>query len=202
MDADSLKDVIPYYLTSERKHGFLKELKSFMNRESLNYFSFGLGDTWLQGDCCVGAPKVDVITLRKNEIKCLVVSNSCDIDPNNPRTGATKALLAPLVPLSVYENMLREQHSGGKKAVDGILEAIRAQKVTSVFYLPHFEALGGETIALLDDLQSVPVEALPDPSNARNRYFSLSQIGFFLFLFKLSVHLCRFHEEVERPISA
>lgn len=201
MDVDELKDFVPYYLTNDRKHGFLKELKSFMERDFLDYFSEAIGDTWLQGDCCARGPKVDVVTLRKAEIKCLVVSNSCDIDPNNKRAFPARALLAPLIPLTGYEALLLKNHSGGEQAVKAIIQNIREQKVTNAFYLPHHDALGGEAVALLDDLQTVPASILPDPNSSENRYFSLSQIGFFLYLFKLSVHLCRFHEEVDRPAS-
>lgn len=201
MNVDELKGFVPYYLTNDRKHGFLEELTSFMNRDWLEYFTRAVGDTWLQGDCCARGAKVDVVTLRKADIKCLVVSNSCDIDPNNKRTLPARALLAPLIPLTSYESLLLEKHSGGEQAVQTIIQNIREQKVTNVFYLPHHDALGGETIVLLDDLQTVPVSTLPDPNSAENRYFSLSQIGFFLYLFKLSVHFCRFHEEVDRDVS-
>jgi hypothetical protein len=202
MDVDKLKDLVPYYLTNDRKHGFLEDLKSFMNRDWLEYFSSAIGDTWLQGDCSARGPKVDVVTMRKAEIKCLVVSNSCDIDPNNKRALPARVLLAPLIPLIAYENLLLKNHSGGRQAVETIIQKIREQKITNVFYLPHHDALGGETVVLLDDLQTVPASILPDPTSAENRYFSLSQIGFFLYIFKLSVHFCRFHEEVDRPVSS
>lgn len=202
MDVDELKDLVPYYLTHERKHGFLKELKSFMDRDWIEYFSEAIGDTWLQGDGCARAPKVDVVTMQRKEIPCLVISNSCDIDPNNKRVLPPRVLLAPLIPLSGYEALLLKNHSGGEKAVNTMIQNIREQKVTNIFYLPNHDSLKGELIAFLDDIQSVPASVLPDPTSADGRYFSLSQIGFFLYLFKLSIHFCRFHEEVSRPVSS
>ena len=54
-----------------------------------------------------------------------------------------------------------------------------------------------EHVALLQDLHSLPVEAVAaQPSKLR--LASLGQFAFYLPLFKLSVHLCRFPEGVDR----
>ena len=72
---------------------------------------------------------------------------------------------------------------------------IRAQGVTSIFYLPADDLLEEEHVALLDDLHSMPLEA---HGQAAEKLFTLSMAGFYLFVFKLSVHFCRLHENVDR----
>jgi len=81
--------------------------------------------------------------------------------------------------------------------VENKLAAIREQKVTSLFYLPPGGRLDGEYIAVLDDIHSLPYSAFAT-RGGREKLFTLSQVGFYLFLFKLSVHFCRFHENVPR----
>jgi hypothetical protein len=77
------------------------------------------------------------------------------------------------------------------------LAAIREQSITSIFYLPKGAALDAEHIALLDDLHTVPLGYFSGKEE-RSKLFTLGMTGFYLFLFKLSVHFCRFHESVPR----
>ncbi|MGZ5601252.1 MAG: hypothetical protein ACXWFX_11735, partial [Methylobacter sp.] len=57
--------------------------------------------------------------------------------------------------------------------------------------------LESDHIVLLDDLHTLPVKLFCE-KNDREKQFTLSQAGFYLFLFKLSIHFCRFHENVLR----
>lgn len=52
-------------------------------------------------------------------------------------------------------------------------------------------------MALLDDLHTMNLKKFEDISE-RKKILTLSQIGFYIFLFKISVHFCRFHEAIER----
>lgn len=83
------------------------------------------------------------------------------------------------------------------ESVDAKLNAIREQSVTSMFYVPKGAALEEDCIALLDDLHTVPLVRF-NKSEDRKKLFTLGTVGFYLFLFKLSVHFCRFHENVQR----
>ena len=64
-----------------------------------------------------------------------------------------------------------------------------------MFYLPADDPLSTEYVALLDDLHSMPVEALREVSD---KLFTLSMAGFYLYVFKLSVHFCRLQENIDR----
>ena len=66
-----------------------------------------------------------------------------------------------------------------------------------MFYLPKGGALEDEYVALLDDLHSIPAHAFERVAE-KKKLFTLSMVGFYLFLLKLSVHFCRFHENVAR----
>ena len=75
--------------------------------------------------------------------------------------------------------------------------AIKEQKVTSLFYLPQGKGVDSDCIALLEDVQSIPFSSF-NSRQAKQKLFTLSDVGFYLFLMKLSVHFCRFHEDIAR----
>jgi hypothetical protein len=51
-------------------------------------------------------------------------------------------------------------------------------------------------IALLDDLHTLPLGMFQKAD--RPKLFTLSQVGFYLFVVKLSIHFCRFSEGISR----
>ena len=74
---------------------------------------------------------------------------------------------------------------------------IRDQIINDIFYLPADGMVGVERIALLSDTHTIPMSAFQAESG-KVRMFSLSEVGFYLFIFKLSVHFCRLHENIDR----
>jgi hypothetical protein len=195
MDVDSLGDHIPYYLTREQKEGLIRELKHF-NSRPIAYYINGFPVEVLQGDGWSGFEVLRFEGGERRRVRGIVLSNTCDIAAGNIRDFPPRIVFAPIVKLDNYARWLQE---GGflRQVVEDKLRAIREQRVTSIFYLPGNGTLDAEYIARLDDLHSVPYSAF-DLAEGRRKLFTLSMVGFYLFLFKLSVHFCRFHEEVVR----
>ena len=67
-----------------------------------------------------------------------------------------------------------------------------------MFYLPKNSALGEEAIALLDRINNCDLQKLNLDELTGTRLFTLSDYGFYMFLFKLSIHLTRIREGVQR----
>ncbi|MEQ6343007.1 MAG: hypothetical protein M3A44_15510 [Gammaproteobacteria bacterium] len=107
-----------------------------------------------------------------------------------------KITFAPLVRLKDYTNVLQGKGMAPQK-IEDLLNSIRAQRSTSIFYLPKGGALDDEHIALLDDLHTIPSPVFMQDKH-RAKLFTLSQVGFYMFLMKLSIHFCRFHENLAR----
>lgn len=197
--SESFKDQIPYYLTQGQKDGLLKELKAFINNSTIktNYFSNDFQDKILQGD---GWGKLQIrnfYTGDKISILGIILSNSCDVAPDNerdlPTTGIT---FASLIPLSSYMTLLK------KEKIDDIeiekkIDSIKKQRVTSIFFLPAGGYLQEDHIALFDDIYTMPSNVF-NQENKKSKAFTLSMFGFYLFVFKLSIHFCRFQENVAR----
>lgn len=193
-DPRNVETFLTPYLREDRKQGFLEALKDFPPAKDF-YRRLDDPDP-LQGDCWAGLTVINFADGTRDRIKGLVLSNSCDITGENSRPVPVGLSFAPLVPLARYEEVLRRAVSD-RDRVNNHIRDVRAQKVSSLFFLPDIGTLGGDSIAVLDDVHTVPLDFFTRDSS-KSRVFSLSDIGFWLFLFKLSFHFCRFHERVDR----
>lgn len=191
---EDIKEHIPYYLTQEAKNGLVKALNDFP--EKINYYTAKHQDQLLQGDGWNSLDIINIETAERKSIKGIILSNSCDISPENTRDVPARIVFAPIIPLSLYEGLLAQSGIDLEK-VSSKVSSIKLQKVTSLFYLPKGGCLESDHIAVLDDLHTLPTLCFYRKAD-REKQFTLSQAGFYLFLFKLSIHFCRFHENVFR----
>ncbi len=196
--SESFRDQIPYYLTQGQKDGLLKELNAFINNSTIktNYFSNNFQDKMLQGD---GWKKLQIRNFDSGDkalILGIILSNSCDVSPNNKRDLPIQITFAPLIPLSGYVALLKKEKIKDPE-IENKVESIKKQRITSIFFLPADSYLPEDYIALFDQLYTMPSKVL-DLENENSKVFTLSRFGFYLFVFKLSIHFCRFQEEVAR----
>lgn len=193
LDFDTLKAHIPPYLTLPMQQGLIEELKRFPH--NVNYYTDHYKNELLQGDGLTKLPIIDVGTAQRSDVFGVVLSNSCDVDPINKRLRPARLVFAPLIPLNKYYDLLRG--SGvSQDRIDSQMQSIRSQHVTNVLYFPRSSSLSDEFIAYLDDIHNIPLSTVN--SIQPPKIFTLSQIGFYLFSIKLSVHFCRFHENILR----
>jgi hypothetical protein len=192
---ESIRDQIPHYLTEEMKRGIIEELKKFPDK--MQYFLLaGYDADILQGDGWTQLQLRHFETGEKIAINGIILSNTCDVASENPRDLPVNIIFAPLVALDAYIKML-EAAGIPKQNVDDKLAAIRRQRVTSLFYIPAGSGLQEDHIVLLDDVHTMPAASFEE-TKGRQKIFTLSQTGFWLFVLKLSIHFCRFHENVVR----
>jgi hypothetical protein len=192
--SESIKDQIPSYLSQKDKESLVRALDDFPRR--INYYIDLYPNEALQGD---GWTSVEIIRFENGDrkmIKAILLSNSCDIDPENKRDLPIKLTFAPVIKLDRYFDYLTKAGVGDKEIEHKTL-AIKEQRVSSLIYLPEGAGLDGDYVALLNDLHTVPYAAFSS-KNERKKLFTLSNVGFYLFVLKLSVHFCRLHEEVLR----
>jgi len=198
-DTEDLQRHIPYYLTSEDQNTLLNELKAISEgskgRYLLSKFNDHFQNEMLQGDGWKGFQLFSFDRRTQHTVRGIVLSNSCDIDPTNRRGVPRRRVFAPLVRLSKYENLLLK--SIDRRRVDDKLASIRAQKTTNIFYLPARESLEDDYIARLDDVHSMPLSDLSE-SECGKKLFTLNNTGFYMFIFKISIHFCRLQENINR----
>lgn len=151
----------------------------------------------LQGDVFDGVPCV----LRSGEQlevapkRVLLISNSCDATPDNPRAISLDLTIAPLLRLSRYHQMLIENGVEAPKA-DHAISSIKRQEKSNIIYLPAGAGIQEEMVALLDKVQSLPYNDFF--SAGASRLAVLTTRGYWILLVKLAMHFSRPHEGVER----
>lgn len=186
---------LPPYLLPEHKQQLYSELRNFP--EKFNYYTSKFDDEMLQGDGWGGFLVLHQANNESKKIHGVVLSNSCDISPENRRRIPPKIIFASIIKLSKYIEQLRK---GGisEDEINTVTESIKRQEITSLFYLPKGGGLTDEHIAILDDVYSVPTNSIQ--MSDMNKLFTLSQSGIYLFILKLSIHFCRFNDGINRYI--
>jgi hypothetical protein len=200
LDAENLGRHLPYYLTAQDQQELVKELRAIASGGTANYFLSAHNDTFreemLQGDGWRGFQLFLFDSGERRSIKGLVLSNSCDISPENSRDLPARVIFAPLVRLSSYRALL-ENSRISKEQVEAKITSIRQQKPYNIFFLPAGGPLEEDHIVRFDEAQSMPVSA-HTKSAAREKLFTLSNTGFYMLTFKLSIHFCRLQEKIRR----
>lgn len=194
MLTEKLADQIPYYLTREAGEGILKELENYSDKTQI-FLSKDI-DGILQGDGWRGFTLYDHEAGTTRNVRALIISNSCDIDSNNKRDIPAKVTFVPLIKLSKIEKIFRAT-SKSEESVAQKIRDIKSQKSTSFFFVPSQGVLDEDYVAWLSDIHSMPMQSFIKTTE-KQKIFSLNMTGFYLFLFKLSIHFCRFHEKVNR----
>ncbi len=198
-DLDSFQKQIPHYLTADPKQKILlSELNALNEGANKGYITPRNADanfdSMLQGDAWRAFQLFSFKTGKLNSIRGIVLSNSCDVAAENERTLPPNITFAPIVRLSRLKSRFEERGLSNEQISQKLL-AIRSQATTNIFYLPAEAPLEEEHVALLDDVHSMPVEL---HGKTGEKIFTLSMAGFYLLLFKLSVHFCRMHEGIDR----
>ncbi|MFZ5708815.1 MAG: hypothetical protein ACOY4T_03890 [Pseudomonadota bacterium] len=199
-DAESLEKQIPFYLTADDQQVLVRELKAIAGGGAADYllgeYRDSFKDVMLQGDGWRGFQLFIFESGERRSVRGVVLSNSCDVDPENPRDVPARVIFAPLVKLSAYEALLASSGIDEVK-VRAKIASIRAQKTTNVFFLPASGPLAEDYVVRLDEAHSMPVAAHVGSAD-REKLFTLSNTGFYMLVLKLSVHFCRLQEKVNR----
>ena len=191
---EQIQDNLPKYLTPGEQAELFSQLRDFEHR---SYYTNLYASETLQGD---GWPGIEIINFSdgaRDKVKGILLSNSCDIDFSNSRDLPPRVVFAPLVRLDLYIDLLKRSGLADEQ-IGGKVDAIRRQRVTSLFYLPRGGALDSDHIAVLDDLHNIPLSRFLTDSKSSSKLFTLGQMGLYLFLLKLSIHFCRFQEAIAR----
>ena len=150
--------------------------------------------SFLIGGCFIAS--LSLLAERSSEnVSGIIISNSCDINIHNKIPKNRKIIFAPLIKLADYYSFLKSTKKTDE-IITNTIDTIKSQRVTDIFYFPEIKGKINESIALLDDLHSMPISEFTPAE--KTQLFRLSQSGFYLFLIKLSIHLTRMFEGVAR----
>lgn len=192
---DDFHQYLPKYLFPRDKRELFEELKAFPENTHYYLNKTQLQEKFLQGDGWRGFVIIDFHTLKRKPCSGVILSNTCDIDVSHDRPVPPNVLFCPIMRLAKYVEILTK---GGKGSsyINQHVSDIRRQRVTSMFYLPSKGEEFQESVAILGDIHSHPLRDFVN--GKRTSLFTLNQYSFYLFLFKVSIHLTRFQEDVRR----
>lgn len=199
MPLDDLRVYLPKYLSAENYDQLVSQLRDFPANIDKRMYTVGLEPNIIyQGDALDDMPVVNIdnIQLGVKKCPCMIISNTCDMDLSNKRLYPTTIMYTPLFRLENYVKVLKQYGASEEKIKNHLLD-VKSQKISSMFYLPSIGDLG-ESVVFLDRILNVSQKFVDRDTVELRRRFSLSDYGFYLFVFKLSIHLSRIREGVNR----
>jgi hypothetical protein len=192
---EQLRIFLPKYLSPSEQKELWEELRAFPSPRGFYLPSDDVTPDLLQGDGWRGFVAIDVVSGERKSTRGIILSNSCDVDLSNSRTLLPNLIFAPLISLAAYSARLTS--AGLKPAtIESLIETIRRQEVSNIFFLPAMSYGPDESVVLLDTVHIQPVQMFVD--GTRTRLFRLNQVAFYVFLIKLSIHFTRLQEGVKR----
>lgn len=196
---DEIRIYLPKYLSAENYDTLIKELEDFPdNIDQRMYTSIADEGLLCQGDVIKDMPyaEIDHLEMGVKNKDCIVLSNTCDIDPNNKRFFNSRIMYAPLIELDKYKKVLLD-HGVSEQQINGHINSIKEQRVSQILYLPKSQSFD-ESIVFLDKVINIDHRYIDRVSLNDRRLVSLSDYGFYMLLFKISVHFSRLQENVVR----
>jgi len=199
MKLEEIEKYLPKYLSPENQKELYEQLKNFPENISKIYgsdFTFNMGI--LQSDIVENIPFYNLPDTSYKTTNVMVISNSCDIDPNNDRPIPPKISYVPLISLDKFIQLLKN-NSISEERIRGIVESIKKQEKTNMFYLPKGAMIKEDSIALFENVLSIDRDYFfTEVLRKDTKIATLGNYGFYIFLLKLSIHFTRIQEAVNR----
>lgn len=204
---EEIRKYLPKYLSADAQEDLFAELKTFPENMDQRLYTKALdGESNIfQGD---GMKDLLFVNLPAKDVKTapgMVISNTCDIDPDNRRFSPMQMVYTPILNLGKYKDALHKDHvqTGSLKpaSINTHIHEIRNQRISHIFYLPKGGQLENDSIVFFDRLNHCPADVISGKQVQAGKIFTLSDYGYYLFLFKLSVHFTRIREGVQRSVA-
>jgi hypothetical protein len=202
MNLDDIKLYLPKYLSAESTRKLIQQISEFPNNLSQNLYSTKLHDenVIFQGD---GLKDIFISNLPHEKIgksSVIVLSNTCDIDLSNKRLFPSQMFYAPIFNLEKYSLGLIKNGIKTNDSIKQHINDIKNQKITQILYLPPGGNLNYDGIVFLDRINNCPNKLVSRNKLKEQRLFILSDFGLYFFLLKISIHLTRIQEKIDRNI--
>jgi hypothetical protein len=200
MNWEEIKVYLPKFLSAESEKELFEGLKEFpINYINRFYSNSALyNNVLLQGDGIRDLPVINFPDTKLENARCLILSNTCDIDPENKRFFPSQIVYAPIFDFTKYCLMLKNDGSRTDQQIESHIKSIKEQKITQILYLPEINGILNESIVFFDRVQNISVHAISMDSIKKRKLFSLGNLGLYLFLLKLSIHFTRIRDHIDR----
>ncbi len=193
---------LPQYLSSSEKDSMREELRNFPTdgtKSTIYTCALKCADYLLQADGIADLPYCNFPNTKIGKVSGILFSNTCDMSVENKRLNNCRIMYAPILSLDKYKAGLLGKFE--KERVEAHINDIKSQSVSQVMYLPQDKTgvgLGFDGIVFFDRAISIPLSNQITEEFIKNRIFTLSNFGFYLFLLKISYHFTRIKERIDR----
>lgn len=204
IELSEIEKYLPRYLSEDASKNLFSELDSFPENIDDRIYTNHLSGNQLiyQGDGISGLLSINLPDPTIGQAPGMILSNTCDADITNERLLESRLVFATIFQLEKYKNLLLEKYvTTGEKSeanIDSHIETIKKQYISHIFYLPAGVDLEHDSIVLFDRINNLPNSFLERSEIPNKRLFTLSDYGFYLFVYKLSIHFTRIRENVSR----
>jgi len=211
---DNLESLLPNYLVDGNKGRLIDSLKQFIGeglRSEIDYSAFykDYQNNYLMQSDLIREIRFafwdeNEKIFQKKYTDAIILSNTCDISfDNNHSINEKQCLFAPIIELSEYHSDLKGSGLEEEKLIQ-FIKTIKSQQISNIFYLPANYNNKKEYIVLLDNIFWFPIKELKAYSEDMdaNKISSLGYFGYYLFILKLSYHLCRLPAQCDREVAA
>jgi hypothetical protein len=200
MEFDDIKLYLPKYLSPSAEQNLFDQLKQFPNNLDSRFYSeiVRQEDILYQGD---GIEELLITNFPNQEIRkssAMLISNTCDMSPNNKRVFSGHFCYSPILKISKYREKLLLEHAFSTERIEQFINNIKMQKISQILYLPNNNGLKEEGFIFFDRINSCSLDYLKNEEISGKKLFSLSDYGLYIFLFKLSIHFTRINEGKSR----
>ena len=207
MKFSDFEKFLPTYLSKEANENLFNELNNFpKNIDGRLYTNYLNNNKCIyQGDGVFNLQAVNLPDSTIKEVPGMILSNTCDLDKSNERLLDTRLVFATIFQLDKYKELLLKLcvKTGKKteKSINEHIKLIKKQYISHIFYLPKGANLQQDSIVLFDRVNNLPNSILKNQEISKQKIFTLSDYGFYLFLYKLSIHFTRIRENLTRNSS-
>ncbi len=198
IDLDDIRLYLPKYVSPETEKKLLEDLSDFPSNIDDRMYTNLENKIIFQGDCIKDLLIINLPDTKIKKSNSIIISNTCDVDDKNERKFSSNIIYTPLIKLEKYKNILIKNKMYSERSILDHIEDIKKQRITQIFYLPPSANITEETFIFFDRVCNCDNRYLQRTDISEIRLFSLSQYGFYLFLFKLSIHFTRMYEGIDR----
>jgi len=201
---EGIKKYLPQYLSKEASENLFAELENFPENIDNRIYTNKLSGNQViyQGDGVDNLLSINLPNPETGFVPGMVLSNSCDLDVENERLVESRLVFATIFQLEKYKKLLFskfvEKGLKSEESINAHIEIIKKQYISHIFYLPAGGKLENDSIVLFDRASNLPNDYVNKNDIPERKLFTLSDYGFYLLLYKLSIHFTRIRENVAR----
>jgi hypothetical protein len=206
---DEIIKFFPPDLAPERAITIKENLSQFTinncnknNKDYTNFYSYNNFYNFLQGDIIkeIRFPFFDYNSKEYKKIyfEAIILSNSCDIDTSNNKSGDRTVILAKVIPFNNFIKGL-DKYNVEIKDKNSYINDIKNQQISNIIYLPKFKD-NPDYIAYFDQITTIELSEfkLLKEEIEDNKIASLDYFGLYILIFKLTHLLARLPDVTHR----